>query len=57
MKKLITATVATLVVIAAGAAMARQPKYVSERVTDADVQRAIDSRLHELMVKMNARHR
>jgi len=52
MKKLITvAMVATLAV--GSVALARTQ---SMKVTDAEVQVAIDTRLHKMLVELNARH-
>jgi hypothetical protein len=52
MTKLITMTV--VAVLAVGSvAMARTQ---SKKVTDAEVQSAIDTRLHQLLVDLNAKH-
>ncbi len=51
MKTLIALVLLTAVAVAS-AALATPPKKVS----DAEVQRAIDSRLHEMLVRLNSTH-
>ena len=52
MKKLIAVAAVAVVAVATMAVGSGKP----QRVSEAEVQAAIDSRLHQLLVKMNAQH-
>ncbi len=57
MKTMMALVVLAGAVVGSSVAMATQPPLAAKPQSDAEVQRVIDARLHELLVKLNERNR